>query len=147
MDSPENDPNLIGGMRLPPWGIREKYGFFIVYREDPDIPAVQIQLEDGRTYDVYTEDFGRVPQITRLPLWEKCLKLACAEGQSVYILGDTPEQDEVRSVPSENGKNEPVNVTARLRDDAVRNTGITRLRRSFKNVSPRGGSTLRYRQR
>ena len=145
MDLPGNDPNMIGGTRLPPWEIRENYGFFIVYREDPDVPAVQIQLEDGRTYDVYMEDFGRVPQITRLPLWEECFKLACAEGQAVYILGATPEQDEVQSAPSENGKNAPINITTGLRDDAVRNTGITRLRRGFKNISPRGGSTLRYR--
>lgn len=123
--------------RSVPIDVRERYEFFIVYRPDANIPAVQLQFDDGQTYDLMVDEFERNPQISRLPLWDRVLRLACAEGQAVYVFGDDPSKDTVKSVPTERKKNAPINVTTRLRENAVSFTRKARIKRGAAYLGPR----------
>lgn len=127
--------------KLPPLLSRDS-SFFVLYRDIPEEPWIRIQLEDGQTYDVHVDEFDTIPQYTNLPLWEKCLRLACAEGQAVYSFGKDSGQDEILSVPVERPKHVQKTVTLGLRQDAIRHSRTQRVKARVKNSSPRRYSAL-----
>lgn len=136
--------DIFDNIKLPPWDIRE-YRFFILYKPDPSIPAFQIQLEDGKTYEVHFNDLEKVPQFTRLPLWESLYRKACSEGKAVYYFGEEgPEGDKLLDIPVESAKYEQANVARGLRDDAIYSVRASRAERKFQNCGFGGRPALRH---